>query len=195
MTDTAHYETELLQRLASGDSNAFTSLYKQHYQRIYYFAKSFLPDKEDAEDITADTFIKLWNHRDKFNSINSLRSFLHVTTRNSCYDFLRHLKVKSEKQAELIKEMDILYSPEFQQTKDELLKLVQKEVTNLSAKMRQIFYLSYQEGLTPAEIAESLKLSVQTISNQKTSLIKILRRALTHATSLFTLLAALPLLR
>ena len=195
MTDTAHYETELLHRLASGDSNAFTSLYKQYYQRIYYFAKSFLPDREDAEDVTADTFIKLWNHRDNFHNVNSLRSFLHVTTRNGCYDFLRHSKVKSEKQAELIKEMDILYNPELQQTKEELLKLVQKEVKNLSAKMRQIFYLSYNEGLTPAEIAESLKLSVQTISNQKTSLIKILRRALTHATSIFTLLGAISLLR
>ncbi len=195
MTDTALNETELLHRLASGDSNAFTSLYKQYYQRIYYFAKSFLPDKEDAEDITADTFIKLWNHRDSFDTINALKSFLHVTTRNSCYDFLRHYKVKAEKQVELIMEMDIQYNPELQQTKEELLKLVQKEVKNMSAKMRQIFYLSYNEGLTPAEIAEALKLSVQTISNQKTTLIKTLRRALTHATSLFTLLYAISLFR
>jgi RNA polymerase sigma-70 factor (ECF subfamily) len=185
MTDTANFENKLLQQFAAGEPGAFATIYKQFYQRIYYFAKTFLPDKQDAEDITADTFVKLWNHRSNFDNINSIGSFLHVTARNSCYDFLRHLKVKTDKQADLLRQIELHDQPELQYTKDELLILVQKEVKNLSDKLRQIYYLSYNEGLSPAQIAESLKLSVQTVSNQKTSLLKILKRALAHATSLF----------
>jgi RNA polymerase sigma-70 factor (ECF subfamily) len=186
MTETAHRENELLHRLATGDPDAFTIVYRQYYQRIYYFAKTFLPDKEDAEDITADTFIKLWNRRDSFHTMSSISSFLHVTTRNSCFDFLRHIKVKSEKQAELIRQMELHHHSNLHETKEELLKLVQKEVEKMSNKMKEIFHLSYNEGLTPAEIAENLQLSVQTISNQKTTVLKSLKKALTqHTTLLF----------
>ena len=191
MTDTAIYQNDLLHRLATGDPNAFTSLYKQHFQRIYSFAKSYVADKQDAEDITADTFIKLWNHRDSFQNVNALISFLHVTTRNSCFDLLRHQKVKSEKQSELISRLELQVHPHLQQTKEELMKLVKDEVNKLSSKMRQIYSLSYNEGLTPAEIAESLKLSVQTISNQKTALLKTLKRALAQATSFLSMMSAL----
>lgn len=193
MNDTASQENDLLHRLSNGDPQAFTSLYKQYYQRIYYFAKTYVTDKQDAEDITADTFIKLWNHRDSFQHINALKSFLHVTTRNSCFDLLRHQKVKSEKQEELISRLDLQFQPELQQTREELMQLIKAEVNKLSSKMKQIYALSYNEELTPAEIAESLKLSVQTISNQKTALIKTLKRALAHATSFLSMITALGL--
>lgn len=190
MNDTAHhYNDELMQRLSSGDPDAFTLLYKQHYQRIYRFAKLYLADRQDAEDITAETFIKLWNHRNSFRNINALKSFLHITTRNSCFDLVRHQKVMSEKQAEIISQLDVQIQPDLQQTKDELLKLVKNEVDKLSSKMRRIYSLSYNEGLTPAQIAAALNLSVQTISNQKTALLKMLKRALAQATSFLTLFA------
>ncbi|MBL7698084.1 MAG: RNA polymerase sigma-70 factor [Chitinophagaceae bacterium] len=195
MNGTAHFENELLHRFTTGDPNAFTTLYKQYHQRIYFFAKTFLPARQDAEDITADTFTKLWNRRDTFRSIAAINSFLHVTARNSCFDFLRHHKVKVEKQAEILRQMELHNNTELQQTKEELLKLVQQEVKKMSAGMKKIFDLSYNEGLTPAEIAESLKLSVQTISNQKTSLLKTLKRALAQVTSFFCILSIVPLLR
>lgn len=195
MNGTANFETELLNRLASGDPSAFTTLYKQYHQRIYFFAKTFLADGQDAEDITADTFVKLWSRRDKFYSIGAINSFLHVTARNSCFDFLRHNKVKCEKQAELIRQIELHNNPDLQRTQEELLKLVDREVKKMSSKMKRIFDLSYNEGLTPAQIAETLKLSVQTISNQKTSLLKTLKRVLAQATSFLCLIYVLPLIR
>jgi RNA polymerase sigma-70 factor (ECF subfamily) len=184
MTDTAYRETELLHQLASGDSSAFTIVYKQYYQRIFYYARNFLPDKQDAEDITADTFVKLWNRRAYFQSMPAINSFLHITARNSCLDFLRHSKVKAEKQEELIRQFELLDSSHLQQTRDELLKLIQKEVSKMSARMKQIYHLSYDEGLTPAEIAQELNISVQTVSNQKTTVIKNLKKVLGHRISL-----------
>jgi RNA polymerase sigma-70 factor (family 1) len=191
MTDTAYRESELLDRLASGDPDAFSTVYKQYYQRIYYFANTFLPDREDAEDITADTFVKLWNGRSSFHSLSAVNSFLHITARNKCFDFLRHSKVKAEKQAELIRQTEIADHPHLQQTREDLLKIVQKEVSKMSARMKEIYHLSYDEGLTPAEIAEKLRISVQTVSNQKTTVIKNLKKVLGHRMSLPLILALL----
>jgi RNA polymerase sigma-70 factor (ECF subfamily) len=184
MTDTAYREMEILHQLASGDSNAFAIVYKQYYQRIFYYAKTFLPDKQDAEDITADTFVKLWNRRSYFQSMPAINSFLHITARNSCLDFLRHNKVRAEKQEELIRQIELLDRSHLQQTRDELLKLVHKEVSRMSARMKQIYHLSYDEGLSPAEIARQLNISVQTVSNQKTTVIKNLKKVLGHRISL-----------
>jgi RNA polymerase sigma-70 factor (family 1) len=195
MMDTAYSENDLLNRLASGDADAFTTVYRQHYQRVYYYAKTFLPDKHDAEDITADTFIKLWNRRDSFKSISGINSFLHITARNSCYDFLRHNKVVAEKQADIIRQIELQSGSDLFRTKEELIRRVEKQVDKLSARMKQIFYLSFNEGLTPAQIAESLKVSVQTVSNQKTTLLKILKRELSHNASPLITIAVLESLR
>lgn len=176
-------EFELLTQLADGDPEAFTSVYRQHYERIYTFAKIFVADK-DAEDITADTFIKLWNRRAHFKSTNDIKAFLHVTTRNACFDFIRHKKVKLEKQGELITLIEINHNSSLQETREELLKLIQEEVEKMSTRMQQIYDLSYNKGLTPAQIAEQLKISVQTVSNQKTALIKTLKRTFAHHSSL-----------
>jgi RNA polymerase sigma-70 factor (family 1) len=184
MTDTAYREFELLARFASRDPDAFSTVYKQYYQRIYFFAKTFLPNKEDAEDITADTFVKLWNAPNSFHSLSAVNSFLHITARNKCFDFLRHSKVKAEKQVELIRETEPADDSHLRQTREDLLNIVQKEVSKMSARMKEIYDLSYDEGLTPAEIAEKLQISVQTVSNQKTTVIKNLKKALIHMISL-----------
>jgi RNA polymerase sigma-70 factor (family 1) len=195
MTDTAYCENDLINRLASGEAEAFTTVYRQHYQRVYYYAKTFVSDKHDAEDITADTFVKLWNRRQSFQSISSINSFLHITARNSCYDFLRHNKVVAEKQADIIRDIQVQYGTDLYRTKEELFKLVEKEVDKLSARMKQIFYLSFSEGLTPAQIAKKLKVSVQTVSNQKTTLLKILKRELSQNASPLIAITVLDSLR
>lgn len=184
MTDTAYRENELLNRLAAGEQDAFTTVYNHYYQRIYFYAQHFLNDKEDAEDITADTFVKLWNRRDSFVTMSAINAFLHITTRNSCFDLLRHRKVKTEKQAELVREIELHEFSTLHETREELLKLVQKEVEKMSGRLQEIYHLSYNEGLSPSEIAKNLHVSVQTVSNQKTSVIKTLKRVLVHHISI-----------
>ena len=189
MSKAAYRETKLLNQLASGDPAAFTIIYNECFQRIYHYARTFLADKEDAEDVTADTFVKLWNRRDCFESLAAIQSFLHATARNSSFDFLRHSKVKAEKQEELIRQIELHDNSYLQQTRNELLNIVQKEVAKMSARMKEIYNLSYKEGLTPAEIAEALNISAQTVSNQKTTVIRILKKAFVHPASASMIIA------
>jgi RNA polymerase sigma-70 factor (ECF subfamily) len=59
-----------------------------------------------------------------------------------------------------------------------LMKKIYKEVDKLPPRMRDVFYLSYKEGLKPARIAEMLDVSVQTVKNQRSNAIKLLRISL-----------------
>lgn len=190
-------EFTLMRSFINGERPAFTAVYNAYYFRVYEFASKYLPTGPDAEDITADTFIKLWQRRDQFSSLDHIRAFLFTTAKNACLNFLQHVKVKDQKHAEILHSLTALQRDSFylEEIRSELMQLVYAEVEKLPAKMKQIFLLSYREGLKPAEIAERLSLSVQTVSNQKVNAINLLKSALGNTPLLLALLLCLdPLL-
>src|SRR5688500_12429959 len=84
-----------------GSKEAFSRIYKLLQRRIFSFAKCFV-NKEDAADITADTFLKLWKLHDRFINYPDIRAFLYITARNASIDVIRHKKMAGEKQLELV---------------------------------------------------------------------------------------------
>lgn len=175
-----------------GDERAFTQLYDQFYERLYFFACRFVNEAE-AKDVTSEAFIQLWNKKGNFDTLAAVRHFLFVVVRNKCFDILKHEMVKSRKHDELVylldkSEEDVLF---LEQVKSELIRLIYTEVDKLPPKMREVFLLSFAEGLKPAAIAERLQISVQTVSNQKLSAIRILQAALGNKSLLLSLLVFL----
>ncbi|MHA4806818.1 RNA polymerase sigma-70 factor [Flavitalea flava] len=174
-----HGEEELILRFRGGDPEAFTLIYQKFYSRMYHFARRYVMDRQDAEDITADTFVKLWRQKATFPTEDAISAFLHVTTRNACFDFLRHTRVKTAKHQELLQLLEESKEAGFglEEIREQLMKMIYAKVETFPQKIKEIFYLSYVEGLKPAEIAEQLNLSVQTVSNQKSSALKLLKLA------------------
>jgi RNA polymerase sigma-70 factor (family 1) len=172
-------ETQVVAALRAGQQEAFTQLYKYFQQRVYWFAKKYVEQRADAQDVTADTFIQLWKHRTDFESLDAISAFLHVTARNKCYDLLRREQMKSSRQMELLQLIEQHETEDFyvEQVRLELMRKIYAEVDKLPARMKEIFILSYQEGLKPAQIAERLQIKVQTVTNQRVSAIKVLKAA------------------
>ena len=69
------------------DPEAFAKIYDRHVESIYRFVIIKLPRKEDAQDITAETFTRLWQHLQKHKDITNLRAFLYQIARNLVADF------------------------------------------------------------------------------------------------------------
>lgn len=166
-------------RLQAGDEHAFTSVFREYHQRVYYFALKFVTE-QDAKDVTAECFIQLWNKRAELKNTDSISGFLFVTARNRCFNLLRQQTIHSQKHTELLHELEQTEAPDLfvEQVRAELIGLIRDEVAKLPARMQEIFLLSFEEGLKPAEIASRLQLSVQTVSNQKLTAIRLLREAL-----------------
>jgi RNA polymerase sigma-70 factor (family 1) len=186
-------EFTLMRSFTTGEKFAFTSVYNEYYFRVYEFASKYLPTQEDAEDITADSFTKLWQKRNEFASLEHIRAFLFTTAKNACLNFLQHSKIKDEKHTDILRSLKTLQRDNFllEEIRAELMQLVYAEVDKLPAKMKEIFLLSYKEGLKPAEIAERLQISVQTVSNQKLNAINLLKTALGNTPLLLALLLCL----
>lgn len=180
----------LIHSFRQGEENAFAEIYKLHYNSIYYYARNFVADAQEARDITAETFVKLWKLRGNFDNIHKIKTFLHITTRNACIDTLRHQKWKAGKMQELIQLLmddseslvarnnsPMAAAPKFINglVEGELLSRVYEEIENLPPQRKTIFKLAYFEGMKNPAIAAQLNLSVQTVQNQKTIALKFLR--------------------
>ena len=76
---------DLIHQFNRGHQAAFTTIYDRYQPAIFYFVRKFIPDTAQAEDITAEAFIKLWQRRENFNNEKSIAGFLHTTARNARY--------------------------------------------------------------------------------------------------------------
>lgn len=172
-------EQDLLRRMAEGNESAFAAVYDRYYYVIYQYVKRWMQDSSDAEDITADTFVKLLRYDTPFESMDHALAFLKVTSRNACFNFLKHAKVKMDKQPGLMQHFLNDQVPDFNwlEIRETFLNLVYAEVDKMPEKMKTVFLLSFKDGLKPSEIAERLNLSVQTVSNHKTNAIRLLKIA------------------
>lgn len=173
-------DNDLIFQFNHGDTQAFTAIYNSYYLTLYNFVKKFIPEKEDAEDITADIFVKLWRMHTRFDSIKNIEAFLYITGRNACLDFLRHLQRQGERQKELLHVL-MQQPPEGvlqEDLKAEVLKSILKEIEKLPRSCRNVFKMSYLDGLSNSQIAESLRINNQSVRNHKQRAIKLLRIAL-----------------
>lgn len=168
-------QDDIILAFKKGDTDAFVAIYHHFYQSIFTFCKYIVPLSE-AEDITSETFLRLWKTRDKWDSITNVRAFLYVSARNVCFDYLRFQKTRTSNQKELAYLLEnehdhILYS----EIEAEIIKQVKKEIENLPENCKEVFRMYFFEGKKNPEIAEKLSLSDKTVRNLKSLAFKVIK--------------------
>lgn len=186
-------EVALMQQFRAGSEEAFTTVYRHLYQRVYWFARKFVEEKEDARDLTAETFVQLWQQNDTFHTLDAVTAFLYVTVRNKCYNLLKHRKMKARRRDDLLRLFSEQEQGDFfeERVQLQLVRSIYAEVDKLPARMQEVFLLSYRDGLKPAEIAERLQIKAQTVTNQRVTAIRLLQLALSRDLIIVPLLALL----
>ncbi|MCD7936074.1 MAG: RNA polymerase sigma-70 factor [Tannerellaceae bacterium] len=147
-----------------------------------------------AEDIVQDVFLKLWDRQIFHLPENEIKRILYVSVRNACIDYLRRITLEQEiidkRELELkIDELNFFESSEDMFMQKDLFALLMKKVEELPERSREIFKMSYLEGMKAAEIAGQLNLSVRTVENHLyRSLLFIRKKSTPLFLYLFTLL-------
>lgn len=163
-----------------GDRTAFNTIYTQFRRPIITFCKAMVP-VEDAEEITADVFVRLWKSRDQWEHIINVRSFLYISARNACFNFLKSEKTKPRKQklAEevLEREQEFILEAEIE---SELITLIKVELESLPDTCRTVFKMSYFDSYANDEIAAQLNIGYQTVRNLKSIALKTIKKNLTE---------------
>jgi RNA polymerase sigma-70 factor (ECF subfamily) len=166
-----------------GSKDAFAEVYNAHYSRLYAFIKKLVEDKEEAQDITTETFVKLWKLHANFNTAENIKAFLYITARNACMDFLRYRQRQMTNKQEfnyVQLQQEGTVSSSNDEIKTLVLQYIHNEIENLPTQCKRIFKMAWLEGRKNAEIASAMNLTEQTIRNQKARAVKILRLALAN---------------
>lgn len=172
-------ENYWINEFLAGNQDALVFFFELHYKPLLYFAEQIVQNSSEAEDIVSDCFFKLWQRNQGFETPQKIKAFLFISCRNACLNYIQHQKVKTG--AHEIYLRDSQESEENMLSlmiKTEVLDFINKEIEELPNKMQEIFKMIYFQGKNTNEIAMELQLSVQTVRNQKTKAIDMLKIAM-----------------
>lgn len=187
--ESSHSEYQLLQGLSSGDTQQYAHIFREYYSALCHYAGSILGDPGHAEDLVQDVFEKLWQKPPAFENLRHLKDYLYKATRNAALNFLKGSQHSMERQAKFLHGQDEATGAEDADIiRTEVFRHIYREISNLPDQCGRIVRMSYIEGLKNEQIAEALSISLQTVKNQKTRGMKLLRMRLPPlALSLFLL--------
>jgi RNA polymerase sigma factor (sigma-70 family) len=149
-----------------GDERAFMEVYQTFKKVIYAFTIRMVGSAEDAEDLTVQTFVKVWERRESMESMAHLKNFLYVTARNSAINFLVVRKrSRMELTTDVAEEIDTYDSWKY--TTDQLFTDLVADIIAIIEKMPKlrgrVFRMRYLEERSVNDVAEALGLSVQSV--------------------------------
>ncbi|WP_270089985.1 RNA polymerase sigma factor [Sphingobacterium sp. SYP-B4668] len=172
--------SNLIEGFANGNEGALTDIFYRLNPTLIHFAIKYLKDEDAAEEIVSDSFVKAWGLRTQFTTLENLRAFLYVTTKNACLNQLR--KVVHERMTDDFQEYEALILQD-QDTltkiiRTELVQQLYEEVENLPPLQKEIFKFSFFEELDPQEISVFLQIPISSVYMNKSRAIKALKNKL-----------------
>lgn len=166
---------ELIRRIQiDGDEAAFNELYQLQEARLLKFATGFVDDREAAEEIVNDVFLKIWLRRQTPVAVRNVQVYLYVLTKNACLNHLRSISSKR------VKELQLTEAYYFHLSVDPAQLLISKElqvkvlraVNCLPPRCKLIFKMVKEDDLSCNEVATILGLSNKTVFAQLTIALK-----------------------
>ena len=173
-------EKNLLKKVKNSDKKAFRQLFSDFYDTLFRFVAYRVRDSDLAEDITQETFLRVWKKRESLVPEKSFFSLIARISTNLCYDHFRHIEVRNRHQNQLPDFGKSHFDDPEKVTQANMLEEEIHRIVNekLPDKCRSIFILSRMEGRTNPEIAGMLDLSVRTVENQIYRALKVLKKNL-----------------
>ena len=166
-------EYTLVQSAQQGDMEAFRQLFDENKRRIFAIAYRYAKNKEDAEDILQDTFIKAYQALNSFHTDDntSFTSWLYRISINSSIDLLRkHKKMRDNyfdnDKFDNLPSGDAGSNPEHLTQLQDVRGKISRVLNKLTARQRMIFILRHYQHLSTQEIAEYMSCSQGSVKKQ-----------------------------
>jgi RNA polymerase sigma-70 factor, ECF subfamily len=162
----------------------FDEVVRLYRPRIFRFLMSSLGDRDVAESLTQDCFLKAFNARHQFRGESSLSTWLTRIALNLVRDHLRSRRIRfwqktRDSALDLVDISDWVpdtgASPEKQLLQRELVKDVWKAVDGLSRHQKMVFLLRFVEEMELSEIAESTGMNTSTVKSHLYRALRIVR--------------------
>lgn len=176
-----------MSRCSAGDKSALHDVYDAYLGYIYGIVYGILKNKEDAEDITSEFFIRLWNTSERYKGGSGHKGYIATIARNMSIDFLR-----KHSREQLVEDFEQHYDDDDNasssvnasaltaddNTEEEIISdmSLKEALGTLQDAERQIIHLKIMGDMTFKEISEILQIPMGTVTWRYREAIKKLRR-------------------
>ncbi len=161
--DTEH---ALLKEISQGSETAFATIFHGYRDRVYSYSVKMLQSEETAKEVTQDVFMKLWISRAKLAEVISLDAYIFTIARNHCFNLLKRLALERKAGLHLAGLSEVDNHTEETIHFNEYRRLLDKAIASLPARQREVYILSYVEGMKRNEVAEKMGISPETVKSQ-----------------------------
>lgn len=156
-------DAELLEKVANPDTRnfGFNLLVRKYQQKVYWLVRKMVIDHDDADDLTQETFIKVWQALPNFRGDAQLYTWIYRIATNECLNFLAKKRRRfflpiGDVENELSEKLD--ENPDL--TGDEIQLKLQKAILTLPDKQRLVFNMRYFDEMKYEDMAEITGTSV-----------------------------------
>ena len=148
-------------------------LFRYNYRPLCLYALHYVADPVTVEDIVQDSFAALWERLQTGQAVANRRAYLYMMVRNRCLDHLRKAGIKTEE----LKPYDTYGIIEDDDARERAVieARLWTAIDSLPEKCREVFLLSKRDGLKYEEIARELGISENTVRNQISKALNVLK--------------------
>ena len=171
-----HPDVALVERARGGDVHAFETLVKQYDRQVFRIAQHITQNREDAQDVVQDAFLKAYEKLDQFQGNSKFYTWLVRIAVNEALMRLRKRRtgkmvsidedVQTEEGSVPRDLAEWRPNPEQEYNQAELADILRKTINGLPPGFRVVFVLRDVEGLSTEETANALGLSVPAVKSR-----------------------------
>lgn len=159
-------DIEIINRCLAGDVNSFEILIERYKKIIYNTAFRMMGSREEAEDVSQEAFIRIYNSLAKYNPEYKFTTWALKVTTNLCLDNLRKRKGETVPIDEGFELSDGRDTPEEEYIRKENQRLVQNAINKLPGKYKEFLVLFHQRNLSYQEIMDITGESLTIVKNR-----------------------------
>lgn len=176
-------DQSILSALQKGSHPAFEKVFIFYYTKVRTFILGYVKILADAEDLTEEIFVGIWQNHKKIDTEKSFDSYLYTIAKNKALNFLKR-KYATKTIIEMQAPSTFSYSPEEEYIALEKALLIEMIVEKMPAQRKKIYQLR-QQGLTNNEIAKELETTKRNVESQVSLALKEVRSAFKHYLVIF----------
>ena len=167
----------LCRRAKKADKDATCELLKIYYADIYSYLRRLCGSRHDAEDLTQQTFLKVWSSLDGFAGRSKFSTWLYRIAHNTYLDWLRKNTAGTQSRPDQWWQecIDQNPGPFANVAEDQLAQRLYQAVDELDEDKKHVVHLHYYQGLSIRETAEVLNIATSTVKYRLREVFKALR--------------------
>lgn len=164
-------DAELLSRCLAGDEKAYRELVERHKGQVFSLALRMVRQAQDAEDLTQETFVRMFRAIDRYDPARPLGAWLYTIATRLCIDHIRRRRVRpvsmfqedDEGDVRIIEAEDPGLKPDEAFVHGDEERRATQLIDSLPPHYRIVVILRHQKDLSYEEIAEALNLPLGTV--------------------------------